>query len=333
MARPEKEGLDYFPLDVDMDQDDKVRLVEAEHGVIGFAIIVKLLMKIYKEGYHYDWGETQQLLFLRGVNVDINEVIAVVNSCLKWDLFNNNLFEKHGVLTSTGIQRRYAKATSRRKDVKVVSEYWLLPAEEWPHIDIVNINEVNVRNNPPSAIVNDCNGTQSKVKESTVQERRPPPTPPLPNLDKTNNNKDLKTIYDAFSNNIHPVTPMEAEDLAEWVDEGMEPGVVVWAIKEAVRYNKRSMKYIRGILTALKAEGITTVAGAEARERNRKQSAHGKPGAPRAREPTKPTPEEKKKLKELTRLLAEKNSLDAALDGKPEEEVPPWEQEPPRKRA
>ena len=28
MARPQKNGLDYFPLDVDMDQDDKIALIE-----------------------------------------------------------------------------------------------------------------------------------------------------------------------------------------------------------------------------------------------------------------------------------------------------------------
>jgi len=37
MARPQKNGLDYFPLDVDMDQDDKIALIEAQHGVVGFA--------------------------------------------------------------------------------------------------------------------------------------------------------------------------------------------------------------------------------------------------------------------------------------------------------
>ena len=45
MARPQKKGLDYFPLDVDIDQDDKIALIEAKHGAIGFAVIIKLLMK------------------------------------------------------------------------------------------------------------------------------------------------------------------------------------------------------------------------------------------------------------------------------------------------
>ena len=43
MARPIKSGLDYFPLDVDIDQDDKVAIIEAEHGMLGFGIVIKLL--------------------------------------------------------------------------------------------------------------------------------------------------------------------------------------------------------------------------------------------------------------------------------------------------
>lgn len=179
-----------------------------------------------------------------------------------------------------------------------------------------------------------------KVKESTVQKstRTPPVAPPKAEEKKKsdggdNVNESLKKIYDAFSENIHPITPFEAEGLAEWVDDGMEPDVIVWAIRQAVLQGKRTAKYIDAIIRNLHTDNITTVAGAEARERNRQQSARDKPGAPRAREPTKPSPEEKKKLKELTRLLTEKQDLDAALDEKPEEEVPPWEQEPPRKRA
>lgn len=158
----------------------------------------------------------------------------------------------------------------------------------------------------------------------TGTEAGAPPTPPRPDSDKNNGNKDLKTVYDAFSENIHPVTPFEAEDLAEWVDDGMKPDVVIWAIREAVRYNKRYMKYIRGILAALKAEGITTAAGAEARERNRADAKRQEPG--RAREPTRLSPEEKERIAELNRQLANSMDMNKAI-----EEVPPWELEPQRK--
>ena len=45
MARPVKEGLDYFELDCHM--EEKVRLIQAEFGLKGFAIVVKLYQKIY----------------------------------------------------------------------------------------------------------------------------------------------------------------------------------------------------------------------------------------------------------------------------------------------
>lgn len=46
MARPQKEGLDYFPLDTDIAEDEKILYLEAETGLEGFAIYVKLLSTI-----------------------------------------------------------------------------------------------------------------------------------------------------------------------------------------------------------------------------------------------------------------------------------------------
>lgn len=85
MARPRKQGLDYFPLDVDIGQDDKVQLVESVHGPVGFAIVIKLLMRVYKDGYFSKWIETEQLLFSKRVNVDINSINVCINDCVKWD--------------------------------------------------------------------------------------------------------------------------------------------------------------------------------------------------------------------------------------------------------
>ena len=60
MARPIKEGIDYFTFDVDMDTDDKIYMIEAEHGLEGFAILVKLLMEIHRNGYYYPWNSSSQ---------------------------------------------------------------------------------------------------------------------------------------------------------------------------------------------------------------------------------------------------------------------------------
>ncbi len=167
MARPQKEGLDYFPLDVDMDQDDKIALIEARYGLVGFGVVIRLFMKIYKNSYFYEWAEKEQLLFAKRVNVDINVINEIINDCLKWGIFDKSIYEKHKVLTSRGIQRRYLKAVDRRQRVQISSTYLLLDDEE------VNAykNLVIVNNNPHSSGNNANINPQSKEKNSKKESK------------------------------------------------------------------------------------------------------------------------------------------------------------------
>jgi DNA replication protein DnaD len=164
MARPIKEGLEYFPLDCDIDQDDKIALIEAQHGIVGFGIVIKLLMKIYKNGYFYEWTEKEQLLFSKRVNVDINEVNVIINDLIKWDFFNKEIFEREKILTSKGIQKRYLAAVGRRQKVKILEKHLLLDT------DTINAykNLVIVDRNHSSEGVYVDISTQSKVKKSKV---------------------------------------------------------------------------------------------------------------------------------------------------------------------
>lgn len=168
MARPQKEGLDYFPLDVDMDQDDKIALIEARYGIIGFGVVIRLFMKIYKNSYFYEWTEKEQLLFARRVNVDINVINEIINDCLKWGIFDKSIYEKHKVLTSRGIQRRYLKAADRRQRVQINSIHLLLDDEE------VNAykNLIIVNNNHHSSNDNANINPQSKEKKSKEENSR-----------------------------------------------------------------------------------------------------------------------------------------------------------------
>lgn len=132
MGRPQKTGLDYFPLDVSF--DDNVELLEAECGISGFGIMIKLWQKIYSNGYFVEWEDDNALLFARKINSDINEVNAVVKACLRRSIFNEKLYKKHKILTSRGIQSRYFKAItdSRRVNVIVIQDYFLLTPTETP---------------------------------------------------------------------------------------------------------------------------------------------------------------------------------------------------------
>ncbi|WP_243124321.1 DUF4373 domain-containing protein [Clostridium sp. AWRP] len=160
--------MEYFPLDVDMDQDDKVALIEAQHGIVGFGIVIKLLMKIYKHGYFYEWVEKQQLLFSKRVNVDINLINEIINDCVKWGLFDKKVFETYKVLTSKGIQKRYIEAAGRRQKVKLFKEYLLLDDET---ISVYK-NLVIVYIIPNHEVVNVSINLQNKEEKSTEKERK-----------------------------------------------------------------------------------------------------------------------------------------------------------------
>jgi hypothetical protein len=77
-------------------------------------------------------------------------------------IFDQDLFEKYGILTSDGIQRRYIEGMKRREKIEMEQAYLLL---DCGHLPVnVNINRVNVNKNTEK--VN--NNTQSKEKKSKV---------------------------------------------------------------------------------------------------------------------------------------------------------------------
>lgn len=168
MARPLKEGVDYFSLDCYM--DDKIKMIQAEFGLKGFAIVVKLWQTIYREhGYYCEWNEEKKLLFASEEGADcgpglINEI---VQACIRRDIFSKKLFDKYQILTSRGIQKRYLSITAKRKKAEMKKEYSLV---EVAHNSINDDNNlVNVGKNQ----VNSVDNTQSKVKESKVNNNAP----------------------------------------------------------------------------------------------------------------------------------------------------------------
>lgn len=160
-----KTGIDYFPLDCEL--DDKMALVEAEFGLIGFAVVVKLWQRIYAgQGYYCEWNSEVELLFARKLGVGGNSVSEIIQAALKRGVFDKDIFDKYRVLTSKGIQARYLKAIERRKKVRMEQEYLLLSADEISKN--VYIFEKNVCIFPKNA----DKSKQSKVEESKAKESK-----------------------------------------------------------------------------------------------------------------------------------------------------------------
>lgn len=121
---PAKSKLDWFKLDCQL--DDKIELIEAEFGLMGFAIVVRLWQKIYGgEGYYCEWNEDVALVFAKKNGVGANAVSEIVNAALKRGIFDQGMYKRHGILTSHGIQERYFEAVGRRKCEKIKNQYLL----------------------------------------------------------------------------------------------------------------------------------------------------------------------------------------------------------------
>lgn len=155
-----KVGLDYFELNCHL--EEKIRLIQAEFGLKGFAIVVKLYQKIYGGfGYYCEWSADSLLLFMaeNGVSSsDANFIKEVVSACIRRNIFSEKLFNNFGILTSCGVQKRYMKATSRREKVSMKKEYLLLGNGE------INSNVYIIEENA-------CIIRQSRVEKSRVENK------------------------------------------------------------------------------------------------------------------------------------------------------------------
>jgi hypothetical protein len=162
MARPQKEGLGYFPMDVDIDQDDKLIVPIAKHGMAGFGVIVKLMMEIYRNGYFYPWTDKEKYVFPFKIAMEKEKVSEIVDDCVEAGFFDKEQFEKNQILTSFGFQKRFLMASTRRKDSLINERFkvgnGLLQTEtELLHAETPEMSAIS---------------TQSKVKESKLNKSK-----------------------------------------------------------------------------------------------------------------------------------------------------------------
>lgn len=181
-----KKGLDFFPLDVDFFDDEKVQFVSARFGIKGEVCAIRLLTRIYRNGYFIKWDEDSAYLFSKVAGKEFSPCLAneIVHELVKRGFFNKSLFDSFGILTSRGIQDRFLKACIRRKDVEVDARYLLVDSSEFKNLRIskayssapsfrkcihdVSISEENVYIKEENVDIQ----AQSKVKKSRVEESK-----------------------------------------------------------------------------------------------------------------------------------------------------------------
>jgi hypothetical protein len=167
MARTPKQGIQYFSHDVDMLGDKKIKLIKAKHKLLGYAIYLRLLEELYMDkGYYLVADDDFNILFADDNNLDYDVYMNVLNDCIKYELFDKNLYEKYGILTSLRVQKNYLEATVRRKSVEIIGEYVLFKVNDDISNDNVYISKLYANI-----------GTQSKVNRKGKEIEKESNTP------------------------------------------------------------------------------------------------------------------------------------------------------------
>ena len=122
MARPQKDGLDYFPFDVDFMKDTKVRRIARTFGCTGTMAIVMLFTDIYRtRGYYMNWDEDTCFDLSENLQCDPELAAKIVDACVLAKIFNVDLFQDKAVLTSAAIQLRYLKINQDCKRQRTIN--------------------------------------------------------------------------------------------------------------------------------------------------------------------------------------------------------------------
>ena len=169
MARPTKQGLDYFSFDCDFFTDIKIRKIARACGTASTSILICLLCNIYKDkGYYILWDEDLPFVIADSVGVAEGAVKEVILKAIQVGFFDSEKYEQYKILTSSGIQKRFRSSTLKRCDVELNGEYLVIDFKNSVSEDKNDSNGVNDVNNS----VNEGGSTQSKVKKSKVKKSK-----------------------------------------------------------------------------------------------------------------------------------------------------------------
>ena len=173
MARPIKAGLDYFLSDVDFWDEGKIMDLTNEYGPIGVCVYDVILRQVYRNGYYLEISpDTLAARVIRIIGnrwiENKSRVLEVIDYCAEIGLFDKALLSQ-SIITSVGIQQRYAQVSARNKVDK--SKYWLLE-ESAPSTASTDPETVTVTETEVSATETGISATETPVSVGHIPQRR-----------------------------------------------------------------------------------------------------------------------------------------------------------------
>lgn len=298
MGRQPKQGLDYFPFDVTLLDDPKLRRPRQEFGYLAEIIYISLLCILYKDkGYYIEYHGDKRDDVIWQVNEKISgrypttiETIAnVIDRLAACELFSGELFEQ-GIITSKRAQAVFYTATTGRTAVDVDFGLWLLSRSE---MEAASTKSIVLRNFISHAInanygagnvIYHAESTQSREQESREQKSTEKDS-------IAENSRADGSDLTALINDIEKLIGATVDqnfrlEIKRLLAAGMAQDVVLSA---AVRTEDKRLSgarmespaaYFRRILQSYERDGIWTIADIEVTKPPRRRQNPG------GREPT-----------------------------------------------
>ena len=267
MARPRKQGLDYFPVDTEMDY--KMDYIQELHGITGFGVVMRLFQVIYSKGYYMSWGKIEQVLTKKKIGLELELIEKIIKDCVEVGIFSKKHFEEYEILTSNGIQKRYYEVVKKREEVELNPEFIVFDKLLPNKLDIPEVS-VEFPTQKPVGNSEDIPTRAEKAKNSIVKNSKEIAedsialTADAPDADNS--------VYSYLEKEFgRTISPSEFDRLSVYA-ENMPDELVREAIARAALNNVTTIPYVIAILRKWSDAGIINLAGVYAADAQHKGS-------------------------------------------------------------
>lgn len=271
MARPRKDGLDYFPVDVNILSDIKTKKLIRGYGTETITILIYLLSAIYRDnGYYLQYDDDLNFIIADEFNFEENFVEKVILKMVEVDFFNKEMFEQHKILTSEGIQKRYLKASERRVSVNILSTYCLVndSSEEFMYTETPVEQNKRIQK-PRSSVVSVYKSTQSKVNKKINKNINKNKINTKQVTSSGSNDSDVQELVEMYQENFGICNSLVIHDLEKTLEK-LDKDAIVESFRLSVGKDN-PYQYMKGIWAKWKENGIITFEQVKNDEEKHKQ--------------------------------------------------------------
>lgn len=259
MGAKSKEGLSFFPVDINIFKDPKILMAQEiidPEGNLPFCrfcvpyVAIRILKEVYENGYYKVWNKSICLEVVSeiGNGLTYNLLMKIINSFFEVEFLSHEMFLKYNVITSHGIQKRWLGIMKNYRRTKKSIRPELLLLTEHDELEknnrSINAEEIDLfatempisaeempissRGYDHSFSILNTNSNNSSTKEYN---------------NTVNTNKERKEgIYSEDISNSATKTTISSEDIPVYVVNNINPSEEIIEIEEEIAISSEEKK-------------------------------------------------------------------------------------------